>query len=242
MLGIVLLLASEPVSAQWFKTKSQGSGLYTEDVSYELQRQKRRLTRPLNFGFYLSVLRSNFRAQMTDAFAQQPDPTGIISINPEAAPGFGVGFYANVRLGEFWDFRLNTQANFFERRLQYIYANGDSETKTVEGSTFEIPLLLKYRAQLRGIKGMYMVAGVKPSFALSQRKEDEENVLITGSDLSVEYGLGFDVFFPYFKFAPELRFSHGIHNVLDKNEINDFNRPLRRLSNHTVTLLLHFGG
>ncbi len=229
--------------AQFFRQSgSKNSGKYTEHVSYELQRDKRRLTRPVNFGFYLAGLGTRFSARHTPEFAQSNDPAGIINVNPRGSGGFGVGFYSNFRISEFFDLRIHSQASFYEHQLEYIFADGQTESKLVEGSSFEIPILIKYRAQLRGSKGMYMIAGITPSFALSSQKEERDAILTASSNVSIEYGFGLDVFFTYFKFAPEIRFSHGLGNVLNKDEPNAFNNPLERLQTHRVSVFLHFGG
>lgn len=243
ILFIILWGNAVPLKAQFFRQKrNSNSGQYTEDVNSFLQTEKRRLTRPVNFGFYLAGLGTRFGTKLTEDFAQGTDPAGIVSINPKGLAGFGVGFYSSFRLSEFFDFRLNTQASFYERNLEYTFADGNIETKLVEGSSFEIPILIKYRSKLRGKSGMYMVAGLTPSFALSRPKQERDAVLTTTSDIAIEYGFGLDVFFSYFKFAPEIRFSHGLGNVLNKENINNFNRPLERLSTHRVTFFLHFGG
>jgi hypothetical protein len=243
-LAIFLLFFTQfSAQAQFFKQKgNSNSGRYTENVSYNLQREKRRLTRPVNFGFYLAGLGTRLSPKYTPTFAQSNDPAGIININAKNSGGFGIGFYSSYRLSEFFDLRVHTQATFYEQQLEYTFADGEIEAKLIEGSSFEIPILIKYRAQLRGNKGMYMIAGITPGFALSAQKEERDAILTTSTNLSIEYGFGLDVFFTYFKFAPEIRFSHGLNNVLNKNEINSFNNPLEKLNTHRVILFLHFGG
>jgi hypothetical protein len=57
--------------------------------------------------------------------------------------------------------------------------------------------------------------------------------------MSVDYGFGFDLFYEYFKLSPELRFSHGITNMLVKDP-NVYSKALDRLSSHTVSFYLYF--
>ncbi|MEO1652764.1 MAG: outer membrane beta-barrel protein [Bacteroidota bacterium] len=232
-----------------YESKRGGNhNLYTKNISNRLMRDRARLLKPLTFGFFLAPLTSNYRAKFSDEFVQDGTftPEGLnaplISVEEQAAPSFAVGFYANLRLSEFWDFRVHTNASFYERKLVYTLATGEVITKVVESPMFELPLLFKYRSQLRGIKGMYLIGGVKPAFVLSRRTEEETNIRPLSADLSLEYGMGFDIFFSFFKFAPEIRFSHGLINVLDRDEVNAFSVPLQRLSTNTFTLYLHFGG
>lgn len=240
---------SQAQRAWMYESKRGGNlNLYAKNISNRLMRDRSRLLKPLSFGFFLAPLTSNYRAKFSDEFVQDGSftPEGLnsalVSVEEQGAPSFSVGFYANLRLSEFWDFRVHTNASFYERKLIYTLASGEVITKVVESPMFELPLLFKYRSQLRGIKGMYLIGGIKPAFVLSRRTEEEANIRPLSADLSIEYGMGFDVFFSFFKFAPEIRFSHGIVNVLDRDEVNAFSVPLQRLTTNTFTLYLHFGG
>ena len=56
------------------------------------------------------------------------------------------------------------------------------------------------------------------------------------SDFTLDYGVGYERFFEFFKFSPELRFSHGLKNVFQGSS----NTGINRLTTHTVTLYLNF--
>lgn len=227
-------------TAQWEGHKKEKSR-YTEEAHPSLFR-KNRLSQRLHFGFQLAILRSNIDIKYNDSYLN--GNTNIASINPSPSPGFIIGGYGSYRISDFWD--IKPQFNFFaayERKLNYQYTDGKpADVRTVEAAMFELPILLKYRSKLRNITNMYWVVGIKPSFSLSQKSSDKDKVLLTNQDLSIEYGFGFDVFFPYFKFAPELRFSHGMMNVLNTGNQNAYTRPLARLATHSATLYFHFGG
>jgi hypothetical protein len=66
-------------------------------------------------------------------------------------------------------------------------------------------------------------------------------IVTAGRDFTVEAGMGFEFYFKYFKFAPEIRFSHGINNlyIAEKNspEIQNAIESLRRKG---ITILLNF--
>lgn len=182
--------------------------------------------------------------RVSDEFANNPGPNqdGIVRVEAKSTLGFMVGFYSRFRLSEFWDFRAEVNAAFYERSVAYFFQDGSSETKVVEAPMAEIPLMFKYRSKIRGATNFYLVGGIKPSFILSRRTEDDENLRVADTDLSVEVGVGMDVFFPYFKFAPELRFSRGLSNVKDNEDENPFTRPIRRLTTNTFAVIFHFGG
>jgi len=88
-----------------------------------------------------------------------------------------------------------------------------------------------------------MIGGIKPGFEASCKKSIENSsasgVKIRGSNLCLEAGFGFDLYYPLFKFSPEIRFSRGIVNMLE-NTTNKYGQPLQSLNTNTITLFLLF--
>ena len=72
---------------------------------------------------------------------------------------------------------------------------------TVESTMVEVPLLLKYKSERRGNIRMYMIGGVKPGIEASGKNEETRAELkIKGSNLSLEAGFGFDLYYPFLSF------------------------------------------
>ena len=87
---------------------------------------------------------------------------------------------------------------------------------------------------------MYMVGGAKPGIQATGKKEQTKQELeINSANLSIEAGFGFDLYYPLFKFSPEVRFSHGMIDMLG-NKTNDFGQPLKRVSTNMVTVYFLF--
>ena len=89
---------------------------------------------------------------------------------------------------------------------------------------------------------MFFVGGVNGQIRTKNQEEaDEDPVVLKGRDLAVEMGLGFDLYFRYFKFSPEIRFSHGLTNLYQSGysdeRIVDAIQEVRRKS---ITLYLNF--
>src|SRR5690606_38460561 len=117
-----------------------------------------------------------------------------------------------------------------------------TEEKLVETTMVELPIILKYKSEHRGNIRMYMVGGVKPALEASGKKNVENastSLGIASTNLSLEAGFGFDLYYPLFKFSPEIRFSRGLVNILD-NTTNRYGQPLQRLNTNTITLYLLF--
>jgi hypothetical protein len=58
----------------------------------------------------------------------------------------------------------------------------------------------------------------------------------------LEYGAGIQFYLPYFIFSPEIKFSHGIGNVLLYNRSLQESTVLEKLLSRGFTLSFHFEG
>ncbi|WP_028297568.1 hypothetical protein [Olivibacter sitiensis] len=100
--------------------------------------------------------------------------------------------------------------------------------------SFDMPLLVKYKSKEKSLKDnryrAYVIAGMRYTNNLGARKYNSqlavefENqpermpLVIKPEIFSYEVGLGFDIYFEYFKMSPEIRWSQSIGNVLDRSE------------------------
>ena len=88
---------------------------------------------------------------------------------------------------------------------------------------------------------MYMLAGIKPALEVGSKKNEIQNDRLRARviDFNIEYGLGFDMYYPLFKFSPEIRFSHGFVNM-KVDDPNEYARSINTMLTHTVTLYFNF--
>lgn len=193
----------------------------------------------LTYGFLIALHSSTYNTKYSDAFVTQQFDT-VYAVNPAWTSGFTLGFIVNYRLTDYLDLRLTPQVAFYENKVQYLYTNETAKDATVESTIVEFPVLLKYKSERRGNIRMYMVGGVKPGIqATGKREQTKEELEIKSTNLSLEAGFGFDLYYPLFKFSPEVRFSHGLVDVLG-NRTNDFGKPLSRVSTNMVTVYFLF--
>jgi hypothetical protein len=195
--------------------------------------------RKLTYGFLIGLHTSIYQINYSDAFVTQNLDT-VHSVNPEWTSGFSLGFIVNYRLSDFLDLRLTPEVAFYEQKVRYQFTNESFEDALVESTMVEFPILLKYKSERRGNIRMYMIGGVKPGIEASGKKDKTKAELeIKGTNLSLEAGFGFDLYYPLFKFSPEIRFSRGIIDVLG-NRNNDFGQPLQRVNTNTITVYFLF--
>jgi hypothetical protein len=144
-------------------------------------------------------------------------------------------------MADFFDLRITPKFAFYEHRLNYVFANSKQE-QLIETVMVQLPLLLKYKSERRGNVRMYMIGGVNPAIEASGKSKIENatrGLEVKGSNMSLEAGFGFDLYYPLFKFSPEIRFSRGVLNMLD-NSSSYYGQPLRRVNTNTITLYLLF--
>ena len=69
----------------------------------------------------------------------------------------------------------------------------------------------------------YLMAGVNPMLNLSG--SDSDYIKLKRYDVFLEVGLGCDLYLPFFKLRPELKFCYGLTNCLDTDHPKRFKDP-----------------
>ena len=181
----------------------------------------------MHYGFTLGVNASGYKAKVSSNYFTK-DTT--LNVTPTYTPGFSLGFIVNFRLHDHFDLRVLPTVGFYSRSITYDFAHS-SNTQTIESTFMEIPLLLKYKSMRRSNSRMYVIGGLKAGIEAGAKKKQrkESDLRTNGFDLCLDLGVGMDIYCPLFKFSTELRFSHGLLNVLS-NDPNVYSSSLSRLS------------
>lgn len=212
----------------------------------------------ISYGFFLALHTNSWRVKYSEEFFNSQDPVlgKVQSIMPVYTPGFSLGFLTTFRLHDqvnilftpkvaFYEFK--TDINFFGDAQQLDNTqNGDVQgnTRTIvtESTMVEFPLSFKYKAQRFNNSRMFFTAGGSAMFRTKDQDEaDIEGLVTTGKDFTVDMGIGFDLYFKFFKFSPEVRFSHGLNNMY-RAEASDpeFSGAIESLKRKSITLYLNF--
>ena len=193
-------------------------------------------------GFYVAPHFARFVVEQSETYIQRAD----IAVNSIISPGLTVGFIGDIRLGPPttpFHLRFAPGVSFLTRRVEFkgLRAKADTVyTQEVGTTQIELPLLLKYQSDRRRNTRVYLIGGIKVSRTINTRLNDElrNRLRAAPQDLSLEYGFGLDLFYPLFKFGPELRFSHGLRNLLAPRN-DGYSQRLQSLRSNTVTLYLN---
>ncbi|PGH37861.1 MAG: hypothetical protein CRN43_18605 [Candidatus Nephrothrix sp. EaCA] len=193
-----------------------------------------------SYGFQVSVHTTNYWVKYSDRFVT-PKMDTVHSVVSQFRPGFIAGFLVNLRLGEFFDFRVTPQAGFYGLTLLYRYTNKATQSLLVESTLLEIPMLFKYKSERRGNVRMYMLGGVTPAFQLTGKYSASTSSAldIAKENFALNTGLGFDFYYPFFKLSVEARFSRGVANML-KSQNGAFAAPITSLYTNTFAVYFIF--
>lgn len=208
----------------------------------------------LSYGFFLAAHNSSLRIKYSENFM---DPAyqgldNVRAIMPVFSPGFALGFLVTGRLHDQVNLMFTPKVGFYEYRteLQLFTDDGNAANgigvNTVplltEETLVEFPLLVKYKSERFNNTRMFFVGGLNGQIRTKNQEEaNEDPVVLKGRDLAVEMGLGFDLYFQYFKFSPEIRFSHGLMNLYQPGYSDErIAGAISDIRRKSITLYLNF--
>ncbi|MFC3562395.1 type IX secretion/gliding motility protein PorT/SprT [Pedobacter jamesrossensis] len=185
------------------------------------------------------------------------------AISSPPSAGFGLGFVVNRRISENFDLRATPSLIFSDRIMRYEYEPGPetaspttsftsagfqtSIDKKVQATMFEIPLSLKIKSNRLNNFRAYWIGGAKYSMDIASKKKtfDEGQSPIDKllknkrNYLSYETGIGFDLYFEYFKMSPEIKVSYSMNDIL-QHDNTVFANPLDKTKLRHFTFSLFF--
>ncbi|MGY6545947.1 MAG: type IX secretion/gliding motility protein PorT/SprT [Cyclobacteriaceae bacterium] len=223
----------------------------------------------LSYGFFLAGHTNYYQMRYSEEFLNPNNATTsrVRSVVPVMTPGFSLGFLAVFRVHDQFNIMLTPKIGFYEFRTDINFYGHESDfvttipdpsngantgndfiqqtgTRSVvtESTMIELPLIFKYKAQRFNNSRMFFTGGGSAMWRTKDQEEaDLEALVTTGRDFTIDLGIGFDMYFKYFKFSPELRFSHGLVNLYRPEETDPaFRDVISDLRRKSITLYLHF--
>ena len=131
-------------------------------------------------------------------------------------PGFTVGVFGELRLNKYFSLRLAPTIHFGQKHGVYHEQKSGADSTQVFKSTYiSVPLDVKFAAPRYNNFRPYLIAGLNPMVDLTARKHDA--LRLKPFDLYLEVGMGCDIYLPFFKLNPELKFCFGLLDIIHKN-------------------------
>lgn len=200
--------------------------------------------KPYYFGITLAYNSSNFKVFQSKEFVLNDS---IGSVESVTGPGFNLGIVTNLKIGDHFDIRFLPTLSFAERNINYRGTSLDRRpfARKVESVFVEMPFHARYKSVPFHDMRLFVITGVKYSFDVasdSRSRQAETLVKIAPNDFAFEIGAGAQFFLPYFIFSPELKFSHGLNNILIFDDELPESTVIEKVLSRTLTVSLHFEG
>ena len=145
-------------------------------------------------------------------------------------PGFTVGVLGELRLSKYLGLRIQPTIYFGQKHLSmHEQVSGRDTTQNLKSTYISVPVLLKVAAPRYNNFRPYVVAGAAPSVDLTTKKHNA--ILTDRFDCFVELGMGCDIYLPFFKLIPELRFSFGLRDIFVHDRRDLIDESLLKFSN-----------
>ena len=148
--------------------------------------------------------------------------------------GFSVGVLADLRLSQHLNLRFTPTMHFGAKHLTFFNMTELTEegrlmeqTQDMKSTYIPFPVGLKFSAERWNNYRPYVIAGVNQLVNLTSKNQDF--LQLKRTDTMVEIGLGCDLYLPFFKLIPELKFCYSLTNALDKghaDELQDTNKRM----------------
>lgn len=136
---------------------------------------------------------------------------------PSYSVGFSVGMVGDRYLNEYFNLRLSPSMHLGERRFVFReQSSGEEYSTSLKASYLTIPLHLKFSAPRMGNFRPYVLGGGYTALDIGSKKD--QAVRYKKMDYGLEFGVGCNIYLPLFKLCPELRFSFGLVDLIDKDK------------------------
>ena len=165
---------------------------------------------------------------------------------PEYTPGFSVGILGELKANDWLSVRMIPTMHFGDKKVVFKEQRTGKVTEQYVKSTYlTVPFDLKVSAARFNNYRPYVVAGLAPAFDLTVKRGKE--LLVRKKDVLFEIGMGLDLYYPFFKMIPELKFCFGLNNILEsrRTDLTDpsllkYSRSLDEVRSNMIVLTLYF--
>ncbi len=205
--------------------------------------------KPYYFGIVLGYNSSHYNIEHDPYFLANDT---ILSVNSQNSGRVHLGILVNWQASKRFDVRFYPlNLIFSEKKLVYTqkYPNqGDNELtqlRKVESIIMSFPLQVRLKSDRINNFRVYSLAGVKYDYDLASNagtRNGDDFVKVKKGDFGVEAGVGFQFFFKYFIFSPELKVSQGMSNVLVRDESLKYSAVMNSMKSRMFMFSLQFEG
>jgi hypothetical protein len=199
-------------------------------------------------GIGLSYVNTHLQVSAHPQFLQSDS---ILYVTPGNSGGFGLSGMFTFRLAEHFEFRFAfPEFIFANNTLAYHVTNPPSgeppvATKQIQSLLLGFPAQVKFLSDRINNFRVYMLGGFNYRYDLasnSSARKAQNLVKLLPSDMSVEAGVGFQIYLPVFILSPELKISEGIKNIHSRDPNLQYSNVIDKLKSRMIVFSLIFEG
>jgi len=198
------------------------------------------------FGITLGSNNSDYLVHRSKDFLPGANDS-IAGVTSVQGPGLNLAIVSNLKLGDYFDIRFLPGFSFAERDVNYsaVRRGATIPSQKIESVFVELPFHVRYKSAPYNDKRFFVTTGLKYSYDIQSKNRDKiiiNSLKVSPTDFQFEVGAGIQMFFPFFIFSPEIKFSQGLGNILIYQEGVPQSGILESLISRTFTISLHFEG
>ncbi|MBR6031882.1 MAG: PorT family protein [Bacteroidaceae bacterium] len=185
--------------------------------------------RRFHYGFLLGLHMQDLEIENNGYIDPDTGEQWYAEIN-NYSPGFTVGVLGELRLNKHFSLRLSPSIHFGQKHAVYHEQRSGSDSTQVFKSTYiSVPIDVKFSAPRYNNFRPYLIAGIDPMVDLTARMHDA--LRLKPFDLYLEIGMGCDIYLPFFKLIPEIKFCFGLLDIIHKNRSDLIDNTLQKYTN-----------
>lgn len=146
--------------------------------------------------------------------------------------GFSVGVLGEWKINRTFALRVLPSLHFGSKHVALRdLSSSKRESQEIKSCYIGVPVDIKIAAPRFNNYRPYVIAGVSPMYDLTTGKQSM--LKLKPFNMMLEAGLGCDLYLPFFKFIPELKFCFGLNNVFQKNR-SDLTDPTQLIYTESI--------
>lgn len=197
-----------------------------------------------SFGFTVGIHTQDLILSHTGTV--QPNGEVWFAEIPSYTPGFSVGIIADRYLNEYLNIRTVPTLYFGEKQFKFReQTSGEEYNSVLKTNYLSIPVYMKFSSKRLNNIRPYMLGGAYANIEIGSKKD--QVIRLNTTDFGLEFGFGCNFYTPMFKLCPELRFSFGLTDLINKNrsdlrdrELLKYTEALSSGKSRMITLTFNF--
>lgn len=213
--------------------------------TYTIKKQPYADQKMYHFGFMVGIHTQDMIISHTGYLDPVTNEAWFSEI-PSYSVGLSVGIIADRYINEYLNIRAVPTLHFGEKKFVFREQTTGKEYRTsMRGNYLALPIQLKFSAGRVNNFRPYFIAGGYVNVDITPEKN--QPVRFEDIDYGLEFGVGGNIYLPLFKLCPELKFSFGLRDLINKNtsdvrdqEIYKYRNAISSGKSRMISLIFNF--